>query len=242
MDSHIKCMRSHARGLLLLYALFWLALLGVAAGFYIERTDWVTQFVRPEWLRSVLLSLWFAMLGTVAISLKGISDHSQARDWASGQWNLWYLERPFAGMIVGVVTYALLQVANTSSPPTGASLAAAAFILGMQEKRFFGFLAEIAKILLTTPADHASGFAVAGIQPNKGAAGDALMVSGQGLEKGVVISVGSQDLTGLRVSSDASAAAGLVPPGSGTVDVLVVNPDGTAKRLAGAFTYIAAQP
>ncbi len=193
------------------------------------------------WLKAVLHGIWFAMLGSVAISLKGVYDHTQPSQWDEG-WLLWYLGRPFTGAIVGAMTYLILQVANTSQPPSIPTLAVAAFILGTQESRFFGVLSELAKVVLATPAS-AQGMKVAAITPDHGKPGGAILITGSGFTAGASASLAGTPLQTQVVAADGTALTGLAPAQPvGTaagqkLDLIVANPSGEAYALPNAFTY-----
>lgn len=118
----------------------------------------VIAVVLPPELRGLpAYTAWFGVLGSVSISLKGISAWPPtARHWG-GRWPLWYLARPFTGLIVGIMTYTLLRAVYTSGRPTAPFFEAAAFILGTQEARFFTFLTAIAKLVLNIPDSGAGG-------------------------------------------------------------------------------------
>jgi hypothetical protein len=136
-----------------LYTTAWAVVLFAIAGINIARPDLLSPITSVGWENAALHSLWFAMLGGVAISFKGLYDHWQYTNWLQGQWTLWYLGRPFSSAIVGAVTYVILQVTNPQQTPSIASIAVAAFILGTQERRFFNLLAEVAKLVLSVPND-----------------------------------------------------------------------------------------
>ena len=135
------------------YTTIWFLLLFGIAGLNIARPDLLSPFLTEAWQRAALTSIWFAMLGGVSISYKGLYDHWEASNWIEGKWTLWYLGRPFSSAIVGAVTYVVVQVTNPSQTPTIAALAVAAFILGTQERRFFNLLYEMAKLVLAVPND-----------------------------------------------------------------------------------------
>lgn len=189
-----------------------------------------------DWLKASTHAMWFAVLGSVAISFRGIYEHTQAAEWNEGWW-LWYLGRPFTGAIVGAVVYLLLQVANPKEPPSIPSLAVAAFVLGTQESRFFGFLYEVGKLVLTTPADQQAQLKIAQITPATGNPGAAILITGSGLQPGASGFVDAKPLTAVAVSPNGTSLAGIVPEGAGLVDVVVSNPDGSSYRLPGAFRY-----
>jgi len=98
----------------------------------------------PEELRGLpAYTAWFGVLGSIAISFKGLSDWGPEENLWSGRWPLWYLGRPFSGLIVGIVTYVLLRAIYPSGTPSVPTFEAAAFILGTQEAQFFKFLSKV---------------------------------------------------------------------------------------------------
>lgn len=190
------------------------------------------------WLKAALHGIWFAMLGSVAISFKGVYDHTEPREWDEGWW-LWYLGRPLTGAIVGAMTYLLLQVVNPNQPPSIPVLAVAAFVLGTQERRFFGYLYEVGKLVLTTPDSARGVLNVADITPNKGSQNEILLVTGSGFKPGATATLGGVDLTSTQVAPDGTALTGLIPAGApGSVVALVIaNPSGAAYQRLNAFTF-----
>lgn len=189
------------------------------------------------WLKASTHAIWFAMLGSVAISFRGIYEHPQPAEWDEGWW-LWYLGRPFTGAIVGSLTYLLLQVANPKDPPSIPTLAIVAFVFGTQESRFFGFLYEVGKLVLTTPGDQQAQLKVAQVSPPTGRVGAPILLSGTGMQPGATGYLGANQLTNSVVAPDGTSLAGIAPDGVGLVDVVVTNPDGSSFRLPGAFRYV----
>ena len=92
------------------------------------------------------------MLGSIAISMKGIHDHGPEGDWG-GRWPLWYFGRPFMGLLVGIVTYVLLRAVYPSGNPSVPTFEAAAFVFGTQETKFFAFITAVAKLVVSVPDD-----------------------------------------------------------------------------------------
>lgn len=138
------------RLLLFYYSGSFLILLITLAFIYLLHPQLVSDVLKIDWLEKVLISIWFAMLGSVAISFKGLADHWQKVNWRSGHWELWYIERPLNGFIIGVVTYVTLQVLNTDAEPSIPTLSIAAFILGLQEKKFYELLKKVSDLVLKT--------------------------------------------------------------------------------------------
>ena len=141
--------QKHPKGYLIGYTLIILCILLVVAYLYIES---ITKLQEQTWRRDVLISIWFALLGTVAINIKGIIDHRKESNKIFHKWDLWYLVRPASGIIVGIMTYALLWAASNHSPSLPI-LIVIAFLFGMQEKMFSQFLYKIADLILTSSSN-----------------------------------------------------------------------------------------
>lgn len=186
---------------------------------------------------------WFGALGGLMISLKGIYDHRDgATGWDPG-FDLWHIGRPFSGAVAGLVTVILLNVVAGSAdkPPNPQVVYAAAFIFGTQERRFFGFLFEAARLIVQVPDDGtSSGLKLTGVQPAEAATGAVVVVKGQGIAADATVKLGATALDKLTIAADGSYAAGLVPPrpiGADTVDVVVANANGASFVLPGKFKY-----
>ena len=212
---------------------------GLLFVWYLYATGWsgIADLTRLPAIRVGFHAVWFAILGCCAVSFKGITDHWRPEEWTRGRWGLWYLSRPFNGVIVGAVVYAALQTANTSSPPSTATVSIAAFILGTQEKRFYTFVGALAKVFLSVPGGETTRFGVEDITPVKASVGATAIVSGSGFVKGTVVSIGHAPLDDLQMSKNGMTIAGKIPPGKGVVDVVVVLANGQAQVMKGAFTY-----
>jgi hypothetical protein len=195
--------------------------------------------------RAVALSVWSALLGSLAVSIKGIVDHRRTGEWSpESGWALWYILRPANGIIVGLATYVFILLVSGQQAPNLAVVSAAAFILGFQERRFLNFVSEVAKLVLTVPGEAAGGLSVSGVSPRRAGRGQLVVIAGRGIEPGAVARVGSSDLERSVVSADGTAIAGLVPDcgqDAQALDVWIANPDGTARRLRGGFTYQACE-
>ena len=92
-----------------------------------------------------LYAIWFGALGGLVYSMKWVNVegfHGEA---------LWYYGRPFTGAIVGGMTYVLLQALTPTSTPSTPVVEAAAFIVGIQERRFFDLLFRVADVILSVP-------------------------------------------------------------------------------------------
>jgi len=224
------------RVVVFMYNTVWLGILLALGVLHIQRPHMLESSL-AGWPGYIATSTWFAMLGSVAISYKGVYDHYRLQEWSSGGWDLWYFGRPLSGAIVGIMTYWILKVLNSTEPPTSA-LAVAAFALGTQEKRFFAFLSEVANLVLTVPSDAQSGLLIKGVQPDHGSAGTPVLIVGQGMRPGCAVTLGGAELAQVVVNPDGTSAAGAVPAGiaPGSVDVAVTNPDGLARVLKRGFT------
>ena len=199
----------------------------------------------PPDLRDVkAYAFWFGALGGVAISLKGIYDHGP-RDW-QGTYNLWHLGRPLSGGIAGGITYLLLLAVSGNAPNTAVVLAAA-FILGTQERRFFNFLSEVARIVVQVPGEtQEAPIEVTEVHPDVGRGGTRLTLLGRGFNPGLTVwlqmrqpkgTVLSAKLEDVVVGRDGTTVTGLVPVGSGEATLLIENPDGAARVVSTHFTY-----
>jgi len=182
-------------------------------------------------------AMWFGALGGVVISLKGVYDHTaKTGGWDDG-YNLWHIGRPLSGAIVGVVTVLLFSAINKEvSEP---AVYAAAFIFGTQEKRFFNFLYEVARLVVQVPNEQAEGgLQVADVYPPEGSEGATLIIKGRGFEQGAAVKLGTAALGNVTVAKDGTAVAGVVPKGqTGPADLTITNPSGTSVVLQGKFKY-----
>ncbi len=224
------------------YDIVVLVVLIIAAAIYVAEKQ---LFVAWQDQSLPIAAAWFGALGGLMISLKGIYDHRDgATGWDPG-FDLWHIGRPFSGGVAGLVTVILLDVvAGSANKPANAQVVyAAAFIFGTQERRFFGFLFEAARLIVQVPGDESSsGLKLTGVQPAEAATGAVVIVKGQGIGADATVKLGSGVLEKLTIASDGSFAAGLVPPrqmGADTVDVVVANANGTSFVLPGKFKYTA---
>ena len=139
-----------------LYAIAWLAVLVLLAAFYDQgRFRGVLHHV-PF---AAVAATWSGALGCVAISLKGVYDHwvnAEKHPQKKSAWNnellLWHIGRPASGAIVGIAVFILLKAVYPSGTPSAGTMAAAAFVLGMQEKRFFAWVKQIGATVVATPS------------------------------------------------------------------------------------------
>jgi len=224
--------------------MFWydvgvIALLGVIAIGYFKFRSEVDRFA-AEPAALALRAMWFASLGGIVISLKGVYEHDcKAGGWDNG-FSLWHFGRPLSGAIAGLVTVVLLSAINPGSDLNGPVVYSAAFIFGTQEKRFFNFLYEVARLVVQVPNEQAGGgLQVVDVQPPEGKSGTILMIKGRGFDPGVTVKVGAAGLGIVTVAKDGTALAGVVPDGpAGPADVTVANPGATSIVLPGKFKYL----
>jgi hypothetical protein len=192
--------------------------------------------------RFPVLSMWFGALGGLMISFKGVFDHAKGQEAWDDSFGLWHIGRPLSGAIAGLMTVIILQAVNPGSSLTHPVVYVAAFIFGTQERRFFNFLYEVAKLVVQVPDEvKLGGFRITEVVPTEGPAGTVVVVRGQGLESGCTIKLGPAPLEKMVFASDATSAAGIVPVrplGADTVDVIAIK--GSASTvLAGKFKYTA---
>lgn len=87
----------------------------------------------------------------------------------------------------------------------------------------------------TGPTPPQSAVTVFSVIPQVGFGGTSILITGAGFATGATVSVGG---TATRADMiDNSRIQAVVPSGSGTVDVVVTNPDGQTGRSTTGFTY-----
>lgn len=208
----------------------------------------VLYFKRPDWFDiggehvSVNLSIhciWFGALGGIIISLKGVYDHATGGDPWKDDFNLWHIGRPVSGGIAGLMTFLLLQLASSNVPSEPVAYAAA-FIFGTQERRFFGLLSEVARLIVQVPSEKTQPpLTLASITPNQGTAGTPIKIVGAGFDPKATATLGGAAIGNLEVK-DATSITGLAPAkpaGVDEADLVVTNPDGTSATLPKAFRF-----
>ncbi len=83
------------RRLIFLYDTALLGILVALAVLYFK-TNAIGHFL-PEELRGLpAYTAWFGVLGSIAISFKGLSDWGPDEALWGGRWPLWYVGRPFS--------------------------------------------------------------------------------------------------------------------------------------------------
>jgi len=208
----------------------------------------VSYFKRPDWFDiggehvSVNLSIhciWFGALGGIIISLKGVYDHASGGVPWKDDFNLWHIGRPVSGGIAGLMTFLLLQLASSNIPSEPVAYAAA-FIFGTQERRFFGLLSEVARLIVQVPSETTQRpLTLASIAPNQGTAGTPIKIVGAGFDPKATATLGGAAIGNLEVK-DATSITGLAPAkpaGVDEADLVVTNPDGTSATLPKAFRF-----
>jgi hypothetical protein len=227
---------ARVRQQIFVYDLCVLFILLFLAWWYFADVAWSLNKAIPSTLHGLpAYAIWFGALGGIVISLKGIYDHGPS-DWQN-LYNLWHIGRPFSGGIAGGVTYLLLLAASKNQPLEPVVLAAA-FILGTQEKRFFNFLFEVARLVVNVPGDQQdTALSITEVRPARGTQETELTILGQGFDAGAVAQLGGRRLDQVVVNQDGMSITGMVPMGTGQVDLLEINPDGTARSFSPAFSY-----
>jgi hypothetical protein len=82
------------------------------------------------------------------LTADGYADTTSPWD---NDWLPWYLGRPFTGIIVGIAVFILLKAVYPSGTPNAATIAAASFVLGTQESRFFDWVKQIGAVVVSIP-------------------------------------------------------------------------------------------
>jgi hypothetical protein len=157
-QGRLRQRRTLTRGAIFAYDLLLLALLLFLGWWYVKNPNSFSFSV--DVYNLAIESMWFGSLGGVIISLKGIYDHAGGSDPWDPSYNLWHLGRPASGAIAGLVTVVLLKVVNNGDLVRPVVFAAA-FIFGTQERRFFNFLYEIARLIVQVPQENSSAPSVA---------------------------------------------------------------------------------
>jgi hypothetical protein len=80
------------------------------------------------------------------------------------------------------------------------------------------------------------------INPDQGseAGGTAVVITGEDFVAGAKVQFGTAEATNVQVNQAGTMIAATTPAGTGTVDVVVENPDGFISILEDAFTYVGA--
>src|SRR5215471_5178296 len=191
----------HGRMAIFAYDLGVVTLLIFVGAMYL----WYPGFLKlePDSYRLAIQSMWFGALGGVIISLKGIYDHSTGADGWDASFNLWHIGRPVSGAVAGLMTVVLLMVVNANGKLSDPVVFAAAFIFGTQERRFFNFLYEVARLVVQVPEEAKStGLRITGIVPSEGSFGGIVVISGQGIEPNATVKLGGAAVDELTVAAD----------------------------------------
>lgn len=140
--------------------------------------------------------------------------------------------------MTGLITLVLLLSTNPTSTPSEPVVYAIAFIFGTQERRFFNFLSEVAALVVRVPNDDKdTALKASDIEPAEGKPGAAVLITGNGFSQGASVTIGASPLGNVVVSKDGKSIVGIIPAGTGAVDVAVTNANGARVVLSGKFTY-----
>ena len=217
--------------------IYEVVVLGVLAGLLIAYLDTSFKDFFPDDIQGLpLYAVWFGALGGTVV---GITRVLAVNSVWEPEWAIWYYAKPFLSAVLGGVTYVLLLVVGSGEPKTPI-VEAAAFIVGIEEKRFFDFLAKIAEVVFAVPAVPVvpEPLTVTGVEPTPAAPGTVLTVSGQSFQPGAIVRLGNFELEGIVVRPDGRSISGTAPAGGvDLVDVQVTNPDGTAYVLRNGFGF-----
>jgi IPT/TIG domain len=232
--------RPTGRNAIFLYDVGIAVLLVVIGVFYVRYRDALTW--GGDTFKLAIEGMWFGSLGGVMISLKGIYDHADGQNGWDRSFTLWHIGRPLSGAIAGLMTVVLLLAVNSNGPPTKAVTYAVAFIFGTQERRFFNFLYEVARLVVQVPGESktTTGPSIKDVQPAEGSAGDVVIITGQGFGPQTSAKLGNASIEKPAVSGNGASIAGIVPArpqGADTVDVVVSDETGAAFILPSAFKF-----
>jgi hypothetical protein len=206
--------------------------------------------------RLLLLVIVAGALGSYIHSATSYSDFVGNRQF-SPSWTLWYALRPLIGVSLALILYfvtrgGLLLLIINGGDATKANninpfgVAAVAGLTGMFSKVAADKLAEVFTTLFKSQGDQSrrDGLAPApapeikDIDKKAGpiAGGDTVTITGSGFASGAKVSFDNIFATNVTVVNDTTVTA-VTPAGSGTVDVVVLNPDGQSATATSAYTY-----
>jgi len=135
----------------------------------------------------------------------------------------------------------LLKAINSNNNPSEPIAFAAAFIFGTQERRFFNFLYEVARLIVQVPEQpKEAGLRVTTVKPSEGAAGGLIIITGSGIAPTATVKFGAATADRLVVSPDGTSAAAVIPArpaGPDSVDVVVANSASESITLPGKFRF-----
>ena len=102
----------------------------------------------------------------------------------------------------------------------------------------FGFLGQVAALVLKTDDEGKQGLNVDSITPGHGGPGTLVIIHGSGFDNGTTATFGAVELEDATVGPTGQTIAGHAPKGpSGAVDATVTRSDGTAKTVKRGFVY-----
>jgi len=203
---------------------------------YFAPSVMLQNLIPPQLQGTPIYAVWFGALGGIIISLKGVYDHGP-REWQDA-YNLWHYGRPISGAIAGGVILLLLKAVGGDELSWPVALATA-FIIGTQERRFFNFLYEVARLLVQVPGDpQDEAISVMEIHPDRGPRGTELRILGKGFDPAATVWVGSSKLERVVVTRDGTSITGSMPVGSGKTRLWIENPNGAARVISTPFEFL----
>lgn len=216
------------------YDIIVIVVLAGLAIWYLRENSSLHAFL-PKPLEDLpLAAIWFGSLGGITISLIGIYGHGNS-EWDE-KFNLWHAGRVVTAGIAGGITYIFLQVISGGAP-TRAAVFAAAFIVGVQERRFIDLISKIGGLVFGTPPDKSMVTPIVlSVQPRSAPVGANFVITGVGFAQGLKIKIGGILLEKPQVIGG-TTIKGVLPSGTGKVDLTLWNPDGAAWVEEGAMTY-----
>ena len=223
------------RRYIFVYDIIVCMVLAVLAWAYHSPAVMLKSLIPTDLQGTPIYAVWFGALGGIVISLKGVYDYSP-REWQY-KFNLWHLGRPFSGGIAGGVILLLLGTVSGGDLTWQVALAAA-FVIGTQDRRFFNFLSEVARLIVQVPGDpQDADLNVSEILPQQGPRGANLRILGTGFDTGATVWVGTSKLENVVVSRDGTTITGTMPAGSGPTRIWIENPNGAARVISTLFSY-----
>ena len=204
----------------------------------------------PKDVRLLLIAVSAAGLGSVINAATSFVNFVAERRLVKS-WGIWYLFRPLIGLTTGLVVYAALRggilkadaAVDALNPYTVVTITALA---GFLSKYIVDKLNDYAQERFKTKAQvpHRDRLSlplpnIEQIDPAVGppSGGTAVTITGDNFVRGTKVFFGDSPSISTSVDTDGRKISTVTPPGEGTVDVQVANPDNQSVAWPSAFTY-----
>jgi hypothetical protein len=237
------------RGGVFFLQLVYLAGLGALAGIYF----WHVLIHRHVLGTLPIAVPWWGAVGAVTLSLTGVFEHGQT--WKPS-YAYWHWARPFIGIVLSSFAVVAFQAGvlavgtSTTTTSTGVTnpkylfYYVVAFIVGYREETARELIKRVADVIIgpgdttatttTSTTSTKTAPAIDKLDPNSGAAGTPVTITGTGMSSVTGVTVAGTDAD-FQATSDTRLT--FTPPAheGGTVPVVLTAEDGTT--LTSDFTY-----